>query len=343
LCIFKPDGIGDFVLATGAIRLLVNHFGPENCVLVICPMVQALAELEFPETPKLIVPLFRFTFRPSLFWAAIRPRKLLGALQFDQLVCLRHQRLRFQNLVLHWIVADRHFGLINQPDFYLGSDCEFVFGNSDAYPKNAREGTCLELEAHRRVIERSLQREVSADEITPAFRNIRVEPSDYLLVCPFSRISLKNYPSDLLEIATTHIHRRFGLPVMLSCSPEQCEAATALEERLRQRNVLVMPIQRTSGQEYLESVACARAVLTVDTATAHIATALNIPTVVILGGGHYGQFGPWRRSGKQEWVTNSLSCFHCNWRCTELEAYCITRVSPASLEKAMLRVLSVKC
>src|SRR6202453_3980503 len=99
LCIFKPDGVGDFVLATGAIRLLLNHFGPDNCVLVICPMARALADMEFPQTPKVIVPLFRFSLRPRLFWAAIQPRNILGTLRFDKLVCLRHQRSRFQNLL----------------------------------------------------------------------------------------------------------------------------------------------------------------------------------------------------------------------------------------------------
>jgi ADP-heptose:LPS heptosyltransferase len=339
LCIFKPDRIGDFVLATGAIRLLLGHFGPKNCLLVISPLVRALAEMEFPDTPKLMVPAFRFSLHPNLIRAAIQPRNQLGALQFERIACLRHQRSRFQNLVLHWMVSEKRHGLINQSGFYLGKDHEFIFSSATAYPEKAREGQCLELEAHRLVAEQTLQREVFEGDITPAFAKIQAKPGNYMLVCPFSSAPLKDYPCDALEAAVAEIQRRFSLPVMLSYSFERQKSSKSIESRWQRRGLAVLPSSAMSFQGYLNSVASAGAVLTVDTATAHIATALDIPTVVILGGGHYGQFGPWRKSPRQEWVTHPLPCFHCHWHCTQLEPYCITRITPESIAEAMSRVL----
>jgi ADP-heptose:LPS heptosyltransferase len=340
LCIFKPDGIGDFVLALGAIRLLLDEFGAENCVLVCWPAVQALAEAEFPRATLVITAPFDVSLRPRLVWTAMRLRKRFGAFKFEQLVCLRHQRSRFQNLALHWIRAEKHYGLVNQPSYHLGENCEFAFNNRDAYPKNAEDGHCLELEAHRIVAERSLGRKVAGSEIMPAFGSFRRSPGNYILVSPFSGKLMKDCPLDLLVPVLAEIKRSYSAPFLLSFSPQQHDRARKLALALSQENILVDLPPPMSFAEYVQSVSTARAVLTVDTATAHIAITLGIPTVVILGGGHYGQFGPWGRSAKQVWVSNPLACFNCGWHCSQPEVYCITHIKVESVTNAMRHVLS---
>src|SRR4030095_12192251 len=68
--IFKPDSLGDLVLALGAIRRLVEHYGEENCVLVVCPLNAELAEREFPNVERVIVP--GFDGRLWRTWSALR-------------------------------------------------------------------------------------------------------------------------------------------------------------------------------------------------------------------------------------------------------------------------------
>src|SRR5438552_3873027 len=56
VAIVKLDRLGDFVLALGAIKLLVRHFGPERCVLIVSSAAAALAQREFPDVERMILP-----------------------------------------------------------------------------------------------------------------------------------------------------------------------------------------------------------------------------------------------------------------------------------------------
>lgn len=80
-----------------------------------------------------------------------------------------------------------------------------------------------------------------------------------------------------------------------------------------------------------------KAALGVETALAHIATAVGTPNFVILGGGHFGRFFPYDKL--QSGIINPLDCFNCNWQCKYKSAYCLTDISPevviAAFEKSM--------
>ncbi|MFM8655725.1 MAG: hypothetical protein ACKOD5_01120, partial [Chthoniobacterales bacterium] len=45
--VIKPDEIGDFVMAIGAIRLLAEHYGEQDTTLVVKSEVAPLAQREF--------------------------------------------------------------------------------------------------------------------------------------------------------------------------------------------------------------------------------------------------------------------------------------------------------
>lgn len=341
VCIFKTDGIGDFVLALGAIRLLVNSFGDENCALVIWPAALPLAEREFPKTIKIVVPpRLRGGFHAIL--GVLRLVVRLKTLRFEHLVCFRHQRSRFQCAVLHWVQAKSTYGITNDPDFFCGRKREFMFGSEGVYPIVAPKGFCLELEAHRQLAEQVLHRSVSIYELKPRIDGVDISAENYILVCPFSSAAIKDYPIEPLSTVIAAIYDKYGISISLSFSPEQFARAQELKKILREKGVNILPLSTNSFQEFLGRIARATAILTVDTATAHIATALDKRTVVILGGGHYATFGPWNNSQKQEWITNSLPCFYCNWECTEPEPFCITRIAPSRLVDAMIRVLGEK-
>jgi ADP-heptose:LPS heptosyltransferase len=65
----------------------------------------------------------------------------------------------------------------------------------------------------------------------------------------------------------------------------------------------------------------ARIVISNDTGPAHIAAAVAVPVVCILGGGHYGRFMPYRVEAPTASnllpiaVSVELDCFGCNWAC----------------------------
>ena len=55
-----------------------------------------------------------------------------------------------------------------------------------------------------------------------------------------------------------------------------------------------------------------------ETSAIHIAAALDVQSICILGGGHYGRFTPYPLDSYKKRpisVVNEMFCFQCNWNC----------------------------
>ena len=84
---------------------------------------------------------------------------------------------------------------------------------------------------------------------------------------------------------------------------------------------------------------CALAV-GVETSLAHIASALGVPQVIVLGGGHFGRFMPVHRTTTA--VILPLECFACNWFCRYEKPYCIRSIRPQTVAQAVERALATR-
>ena len=73
------------------------------------------------------------------------------------------------------------------------------------------------------------------------------------------------------------------------------------------------------------------AVLSADTFTAHLATALDLPVAVLAAGGQPGVFGPWQNSDRQRWFTYEMDCSGCGWRCSQPSVLCVERIRPEAV------------
>ena len=74
-----------------------------------------------------------------------------------------------------------------------------------------------------------------------------------------------------------------------------------------------------------------------ESAGAHMASAMGVPNVVILGGGHFGRFMPW--SPLTSAVVLPLGCFGCNWACPHARSHCVKDISPCVLTQAVQQTL----
>jgi ADP-heptose:LPS heptosyltransferase/2-polyprenyl-3-methyl-5-hydroxy-6-metoxy-1,4-benzoquinol methylase len=75
-----------------------------------------------------------------------------------------------------------------------------------------------------------------------------------------------------------------------------------------------------------------------DTGTAHLASAVGTPNVVMLGGGHFGRFQPY--SASSSIVCLPLACYQCNWNCSYSRAHCIRDIDPAVVATAFREALA---
>jgi ADP-heptose:LPS heptosyltransferase len=76
---------------------------------------------------------------------------------------------------------------------------------------------------------------------------------------------------------------------------------------------------KTSVPELIGIIRQARFVVGNDTSAAHIAAAVKVPAVAILGGGHFGRFLPYAADRPTPFaptpIFHAMPCFHCGWSC----------------------------
>ena len=77
---------------------------------------------------------------------------------------------------------------------------------------------------------------------------------------------------------------------------------------------------KTSLQQLTTIIAGAQLLVSNETSAVHIAAAVGVPSVCIVGGGHYGRFVPYdEKVGDHRPLplvaTRKMECFGCNWVC----------------------------
>lgn len=93
---------------------------------------------------------------------------------------------------------------------------------------------------------------------------------------------------------------------------------------------------KTTLESLVEEIADSDLFLGVDTGPAHLALALQKPTVVVLGGGDHGRFFPY---GQARVVTHPMACFQCHWECKYERALCLHDLSPKAVVREVLEAL----
>ncbi len=338
VCLFKVDGFGDFIIALGALRLLTEHFGEENCVLVVFKGVVDLARREFPKATVIGISSNE-SGRKTLARLFTEDYKKLDAYKFDTLICLRHQRFLLHNLLVLRIRSDHFIGLQNSVEKSFENPFEAAFNDLiSSSPKI--EKFCGELNRHADLVGFVLKRRVAVEEILPRFSSLASSSGNYLVVSPFSSKTIKDYPSDQLLAVLQTVSSREGLPIFLCGGPAEKERLNEMHSVAKQKGIQNISVKQFgSFVDFCEFVAAGRAVLSMDTSTAHLAIALNKPTVVIIGGGHFGEFGPWQISERQIWLSNRLSCFHCDWKCIHPKTLCISEIPVNTVVDALSKVM----
>lgn len=76
-----------------------------------------------------------------------------------------------------------------------------------------------------------------------------------------------------------------------------------------------------------------------ETGLAHMACAVGVPNVIVMGGGHFGLFMPY--SPKTSIAALPLDCYWCDWTCRYEYSRCVVDVAPEVVEFAVRETLRV--
>ncbi len=314
--ILKPDDIGDFVIATGAIHLLADKHGAENTILAVKPKIAPLARQEFPRCKIIGIPWQPRRPGRSPAWVNLRlgfpVLRELFLLRVDQSVCLRSARSHLHTLFFAAPRASARFAAENvllangSPrrrflEKCLDRCCNVQFS---PYPAPA-DGLTSELSSHLAVVSAALGRSIENKDILPCLRGTSWTGGGGWLICPFSSRWSKDYAPERWVSALRKVGAvRSARVIRVAGAPEQSDRISEFAALLR----LALPdcpveaLAPLPLDQFVASVARADLLLTVDTAAAHLACALDAPAVVIHSGQHPGVYGPYSRSGRQIWL-----------------------------------------
>lgn len=95
---------------------------------------------------------------------------------------------------------------------------------------------------------------------------------------------------------------------------------------------------QTALRELAAFVGEARMVVGAETGTTNMASALGVPTVVLMGGGDFGRFLP--ATPRDVIACLPLACYGCGWKCTFEREHCIRDAMPDVLGAAFAAALA---
>jgi hypothetical protein len=318
--LFKPDGIGDFFLASGVVRLLGCEFGEENLTIAILPIMEPVVRGQFPKAVIVNLPLRTRRVILNKFVAnclrCFVPWLMLIRMRVDVSISLRNMRDYLQTLIFFSVRARRRI-LCRNPLLesnrpvrrWTERAFDLLFNPSFIDYPDSREGIPNELEAHRRLLCAALGREISIQEIWPELKAVGRPPitAPFWVCAPFSSGLEKDFPLERWVELFLDVQGRGKLPALvLTGSADQKDRLAEFQSLLGSASAELAA--KTSIyipgdlQKFIDLLAIAECVTTVDTAAAHAATALDRRTLVLFSGKHQGMFAPWVRSDRQYWL-----------------------------------------
>jgi len=318
ITIFKPDGIGDFVLALGCIREIINQVGAGNVEIIVSNVVAPLAVWQFPGCE--ITPLTNNLSGKLLdnWWNILPNLKSLWHHPKDQLICLRHQRSRYEQLMLVGCRAKKIFlcsnnlrnreGVHLKKNYFLIEDwmlkTKEVFVS--AYPSSNDFSTvrCIELKAHANLLKNwAKDANVDFKDSLPSLTGIDAKELSGFYISPYSSSDDRDYPERKLLEVIELFEKKNQVGIVLCGSPQQNEKLQNLNQTLRKAGVLNVKVFTPENLvSFVEHLSRARLVLSMDTATAHLATAMNKKTVILYGKSSGPHCIPWSLSNRQKWL-----------------------------------------
>jgi ADP-heptose:LPS heptosyltransferase len=340
--ILKPDAIGDFILSTGCIRLMARELSEKNLFIAVRSDVAPLAKAQFPQAE--VIPLPLREKRRLVNLATVNVINCLPAwlrlltLRLDAAICLRSMRAYLHTITFYLPRAKRYIAcenlLLSNPRLRRPAVENFVRSAFKPtlipYPASSKLPT--DVEANRLVAEEVLQRKVSDEEILPTLTPPSlVAAKNRWLLCPFSSTKSKDYPAEDWAAALKLLSpERADATLHLAAGPSQAERLHEFARTLQAAGLSNITIDPPVPlPDFLQSIAEARLVLTVDTAAAHMACALDTPAVIISAGQHPGVYAPYSKNGQQHWIIPPTRLPKNEWRqhfTPEMVADCVRSV-----------------
>ena len=350
LLVVRMDGIGDMVLFRRTLDHYGDVFGVERSDITVlgCASWGAVADEVFAGYRVRVIDEYAFARKPLYrFRVSLWVRGLAPAVA----VCDSYFRRALMADSLVWVSAAPRqvvsLPYISEPtrsefNYYLSQASEIIA--TGPYPTH-------EVVRHSRFVSALAGRELPPEAPRIAWRDasppIEAGPP-YVVLNPGSNEPGRRWPfSAYLGVARRLLGE--GYRVVLVGSAMEKPDPDRLRALAREVGVVDL-IGRTTLPVLMDVMKGAAAVLSNDTGPAHLSIALGTPTVVVVGGGHFGSFVPYPEDAtpaNAHFVYERMECYHCFWRChkraTKHDVFpCVDGVSEERVWGALDEVLGAR-
>jgi ADP-heptose:LPS heptosyltransferase len=355
--IIRTDGLGDALLFEPALESLARAMSP-RVIHLWAPALTCELLRYHPSVRRLVVIPRGFkqgnlNYFGSFKWRA-RMGFALGRWSFDKVIYPVESPEPLGNWLFASVRAAQgwiNYGdTINQFDWQRQHTHELASMVLENRPGNAHELLRNEYLATQWGDEATLRlpkihlpdaMNTQADELVERWRGeARKRGGTELIgVVPAASMSINSYPNARWLSALRRLWDEQRVMAILLGGPGDRAAMDSLAAELFSNQVPHLQLSRPMALlPMAATLAKLDGVLSVDTGLAHIAVAQNVPTVVLVGGGHPGRFFPWPRAPHHHMLGISMPCADCHNRCVLSEAECITHISPDEIVAAYARL-----
>lgn len=315
--VVRMDGIGDMVLFRQALDHYADAFSVNKADITVlgCESWRRVAGVIFEGYRVIAIDEHAFARRPVYrFMVSLRVRRLRPAVA----VCDSYMRRALMADSLVWmsgaprtVVSLPYVSERTRAEFgyYLSQVDEII--DTGPYPTH-------EVVRHFRFVSAVAGRPIAPEPPRIAWRGNppAVAAGPYAVLNPGSNEPGRRWPmGNYLGVARRLLDR--GFRVVFVGHANERDEGTGIASLAREEGVVDLA-GRTTLPELLDLINDARLVVSNDTGPAHLSIALGRPTVVIVGGGHFGSFVPYPPEAappRARFVFEEMECYHCFWRC----------------------------
>lgn len=327
ILIIRTDHIGDFVLFSPAFRVLKDEFPEHRIVFLgdknITDLIKGIPGID--EFIPLDVKKFQFDF---VYYLHIF--KILRKRRFDQVIYPVYSRSFFGDELVRMSGADVRIGFMgdnsNETErqrlranaFYtkliLSPD-----GRMNEIDRNKAFFAGLGVQTHNNFVPAILVSEEDKSSGRLLLKSSGWRGGPYVMVNPGSNLPFKNWPRDRFADVAHALHAR-GFEIVVTGSKNERVFFDEIQGNVNFN--IVNLIGKTSLIELAAVASQSVFYLGTDTGSMHIAAAMGVPVVGIVGGGHYGRFFPYGDLNKNRAVHyKDMKCRDDNWECAKINGY----------------------
>jgi ADP-heptose:LPS heptosyltransferase len=182
----------------------------------------------------------------------------------------------------------------------------------------ATKAPLMEIERNEEFLDQLLGRTYPPDgDVFPQGRLKQIPDEKYFLIFPFSRVPGRSWPIDHFVELIRRILKETQWKGYVCGAPGDWAGGEAVVSQCgpRMKNFC----GKISMADLPRWVRGAEFIVGNESGPVHIAAAVHVPCVAILGGGHFGRFLPYSKNSREQFdaevVYKKMDCFGCGWRC----------------------------